>query len=296
MFVARRKVLTLLKDGKISVLEAEEMLEAVGPHKREVEFIPKITILGESEATKRVREQVQEYARTESPVLIFGESGTGKAVIAKSIHVESHRAPYPFVGHFCEGDVALNDVEIFGAESGEAGDVKRGLLEMGNGGTLFLDSVSYLSPETQYRLHSYLKDGYFTRVNGVKPVYADVRVVAATNRDLEAEVEAGRFRADLLDQLNVCVIKTAPVREYPEDILLFARHFAEQCALRDGKAVPDISQAVLDKLMQYHWPRNVAEIHRVIETAVLKCEGETLLVEHLPELPSATYFFERPKK
>lgn len=285
MFTARRKVLTLLKDGKLSVSEAEEMLDAIGPQKKSGEAIPKVTILGESEATKRVREKVQEYSKTESPVLILGESGTGKAIIAKGLHVESRRAPYPFVGHFCEGDVAHNDVEIFGVENGgPGGDVKRGLLEMTNGGTLFLDAAYVLNPETQYRLHSYLKDGYFTRVNGVKPIYADVRIVVATNRDLEAEVEAGRFRADLYDQLCVCVIETSPVREHLDDVPLFAQHFAEQCAKRDGKPAPVVSQAVLDYMTQYHWPRNVAEIHRVIEEAVLKCEGETLLVEHLPVL------------
>jgi len=285
MSTARRKVLTLLKDGKVSVSEAEEMLDAISPQKKVGEAIPKVTILGESEATKRVRANVQAFSKTESPVLIVGESGTGKALIAKSIHAESRRAPHPFVGHFCEGDVANNDAEIFGVENGgPGGDVKRGLLEMSNGGSLFLDAAHVLAPDTQYRLHSYLKDGYFTRVNGVKPVYVDVRIVVATNRDLDAEVNAGRFRADLYDQLRVCVIETGAVRDFPEDIPRFAQYFAEECAKRDGKSAPEISDAVLKKLKAYRWPRNVAEIHRVMQEAVLKCDGEELLVEHLPVL------------
>lgn len=285
MYTARRKVLTLLRDGKLSVSEAEEMLDAISPQEKVGESIPKVTVLGESEATKRVREQIQEFAKTESPVLIFGETGTGKALVAKGVHVESHRASYPFVGHFCEGDVANNDAEIFGVENGGPnGDVKRGLLEMTNGGSLFFDAADILAPETQYRLHSYLKDGYFTRVNGVKPVYADVRVMVATNKDLSTEVDAGRFRADLYDQLSVCLIRTGSVLDRIEDIPLFARHFAEAAAERDGKPVPKISEAVLDKLKAYNWPRNVAEINRVMDEAVLKCGGEELLVEHLPVL------------
>ena len=285
MYTARRKVLTLLKDGKVSVLEAEEMLDAISPQKKGGEPVQKVTILGESEKTQQVRAKVQEFSKTESPVLIVGEAGTGKALIARGVHAESRRATHPFVGHFCEGDVANNDAEIFGVEDGgPGGDVKRGVLEMTNGGTLFLDAADLLLPDTQYRLHSYLKDGYFTRVNGVKPVYADVRIMVATNRDLDAEVNAGRFRADLYDQLRVCVIETGPVRDFPEDIPRFAQYFAEECAKRDGKPAPKISDAVLDRLRDYHWPRNVAQINRVMQEAVLKCDGEELLVDHLPEL------------
>ena len=285
MSANRRKVLTMLQEDKVNVEEAEAMLDALAPQRTVGGHIPKMEIVGESEAAKQLRARVQEVARTASPVLIYGETGTGKAYTAKSIHSFSRRADHPFLEHFCEISVEHNEAEIFGVEDGGSlGIAKRGLLELAQGGTVFLDAVNIMAPETQYRLHSYLTDGYYTRVNGVQPVYADVRIMVATNRDLSKEVKAGRFRADLYDQLRVCVVETHTLRDQKEDIPVLAQYFAEGRAERDGRSVPRISNGVLEKLGAYHWPRNAAELCRVIDEAVVNCDGDELLPAHLPEL------------
>ena len=176
MYTERRQILTMLKDHKLSVGEAEAMLDAITPKTMVGEVIPpKLEYVGESDKARRLRERMQEAAHTESPVLIYGEAGTGKAHAAKIIHAASRRASHPFVGHDCEVSVENNDAELFGLESIEVGGtIKRGLLEMAQGGALLIASVNLMTPGTQHRLHSYLNDGYFTRMNGVQPVYSNV--------------------------------------------------------------------------------------------------------------------------
>ena len=225
MSADRRKVLTMLSEGKVTVDEAEAMLDALNPQNTAGANIPKLEVAGASEVTKQLKARIQEVARTESPVLIYGETGTGKAYTARSIHPFSRRAGHPILDHFCETSIENNDAEIFGVENLGA-VVKRGLLELAQGGTVFLDAVGIMAPETQHRLHSFLTDGYYTRLQGVQPVYADVRIMVATNRDLSQEVEAGRFRADLYDQLRVCLVETHNLRENKDDIPVLAKYFA----------------------------------------------------------------------
>jgi DNA-binding NtrC family response regulator len=233
------------------------MLDAITPKTTVGEVIPpKLEYVGESDKARRLRERMQEAAHTESPVLIYGEAGTGKAHAAKIIHAASRRASPPFVQHNSEVHVENNDVEVFGLEQTEVGGtVKRGVLEM--------------APETQHRLHSYLNDGYFTRIIGVQPVYSNVRVMVATNVDLGMEVKAGRFRADLYDQLSVCLLETSTLRDTLEDLPLLAQYYAEK-QLEGSGSPPKISEMVLDKLKEYAWPRNFAELARVIGEAVIR--------------------------
>jgi len=252
MYTERREILTMLKDHKLSVGEAEAMLDAITPKTTVGEVIPsKLEYVGESKTTQRLRERMQEAAHTESPVLIYGEAGTGKTHAAKIIHANSGRASHPFVGHDCEVSVQNNDAELFGLESIEVGGtIKRGLLEMAYGGSLLIAFVNLMAPETQHRLHSYLSDGYFTRINGVQPVYSNVRVMVATNLDLGLEVKAGRFRADLYDQLSVCLLETPTLRDTLEDLPLLAQHYAEG-QLDGSGSPPKISELVLNKLREY---------------------------------------------
>jgi DNA-binding NtrC family response regulator len=227
---------------------------------------------------------MQEAARTELPVLIYGENGTGKSLAAKIIHADSRRASQPFVEHDCEVSVENNDTELFGLESTEiGGSIKRGLLEMAQGGTLLIGSINLMTPETQHRLHSYLNDGYFTRMNGVQPVYSNVRIMVATDQDLGLEVKSGRFRADLYDQIRVCLLETPTLRDTLEDLPLLAQYYATK-QLDGSGPPPKISELVLEKLREYAWTRNFAELARVIGEAVIRCDGDELLPEHLPEL------------
>ncbi|MDP6041934.1 MAG: sigma 54-interacting transcriptional regulator [Candidatus Latescibacteria bacterium] len=285
MSADRRKVLTMVSEGKISVEDAEAMLDALEP--KQTASGSKVKLVGDSDAAKQLQDRVQEVARIESPVLIVGEEGTGKELIARAVHGASRRMGHPFIGFSCAASVENNDAEIFGVEQGgPGGDVKRGLLETAQGGTLFLDIGSVLLPETQHRLYSYLMNGYFTRLNGVQPVYCDVRIMVANSVDLVKEVKSGQFRADLYDRLAVCKVMSPPLRERAEDIPILTRFFVEKRAERDGRSVPVISDAVMETLNQYAWPQNVRELAGVIEQTVALCDGDELLPEHLPVLAS----------
>ncbi len=243
-------------------------------------------IVGTSHPMQEVYQRVAQAAPASTTVLVLGESGTGKELVAHAIHYNSARAAGPFVKvNGAALPESLIESELFGHEAGAftgAERLKKGRFELADGGTLFLDEVGELSPATQVKLLRVLQEREFERVGGVKPVKVDVRLVAATNRDLAEAARSGSFREDLYYRLNVFPIYIPPLRERKSDILLLADHFVEKFAAEHGKSVKRISTTAIDMLMSYHWPGNVRELANCLERAVLICEGGVIHAHHLP--------------
>jgi Nif-specific regulatory protein len=243
-------------------------------------------VVGSSRAMQQVYEQVAQVASASTTVLIRGESGTGKELVAHSLHYGSPRAKKPFVKVSCGAlPESLIESELFGYEPGaftDARALKKGRFELANGGTLFLDEVGELSASTQIKLLRVLQEREFERLGGVQPIKVNVRVVAATNKDLESAVKEGTFREDLYYRLNVYAIFMPPLRERRPDIPLLADHFIEKYAQAHGKDVRRIATSAIDMLMSYHWPGNVRELENSIERAVLVCESGVIHAHHLP--------------
>jgi transcriptional regulator with GAF, ATPase, and Fis domain len=253
--------------------------------------------VGESDAVRRVLEKVAQVAATDATVLIRGETGTGKELIARAIHRASARRLKPLVAVNC-GAIAsgLVESELFGHEKGAfTGALARrlGQFELAQGGTLFLDEIGDLSPALQVKLLRVLQEGELVRVGGTQPVKVDVRVIAATHRDLPAMVQAGEFRQDLYYRLNVFPILIPPLRDRPEDLPLLVRHLAARYATRLGKRIDTIPEAVLARLAAYAWPGNVRELANLLERSVIVTRGSVLeLAEwatgvHAPVAPAA---------
>jgi Nif-specific regulatory protein len=243
-------------------------------------------IVGNSRPMQQVYEQVAQVAGTNTTVLLRGESGTGKEMVAHAIHYSSPRADKAFIKVSCAAlPESLIESELFGHEKGAFTDAKaqkKGRFELAHGGTLFLDEVGELSPSTQVKLLRVLQEREFERLGGIAPVKINVRLVAATNKDLELAVQAATFREDLYYRLNVFSIFLPPLRERKPDILLLADHFVEKYALAHGKDVRRIATGAIDMLMAYHWPGNVRELENCIERAALVCEGGVIHAHHLP--------------
>ena len=243
-------------------------------------------ILGNSGAMRQVCEQVVKVARTNTTVLIRGESGTGKELIAQAIHYNSLRARKSFVKVSCAAlPDTLIESELFGYERGAftgAEQRKKGRFELADGGTLLLDEIGDVPIATQVKLLRVLQEREFERLGGTDAVKIDVRLIAATNSDLEATVAKGTMRQDLLYRLNVFTIYVPPLRERKSDILLLADHFVEKLSTEQGKQVKRISTPAIDALVAYHWPGNVRELQNVIERAVLVSDGQVIHLHHLP--------------
>jgi Nif-specific regulatory protein len=243
-------------------------------------------ILGTSGAMRQVYEQVVKVARTNTTVLIRGESGTGKELIAQAIHHNSLRARKPFIKVSCAAlPDTLIESELFGYEKGAftgAEQRKKGRFELADGGTLLLDEVGDINVPTQVKLLRVLQEREFERLGGAESVKVDVRLIAATNKDMESAVAQGALRQDLLYRLNVFTIFVPPLRERKSDILLLADHFAEKLAAEQGKQVKRISTSAIDALVAYHWPGNVRELQNVMERAVLVSDGHVIHMHHLP--------------
>ena len=288
MYAAQRKVLTLLHDHKLTVDEAEELLSAMETQQSPTPSIPKVELVGTSKWTQQFRVNLQKIAGTQSPVLIQGETGTGKELIARIIHYNSKYASGPFVPfHTTAAAPMLVNSEIFGHEQGAftgAVSQKKGMLEIANGGTVCLDKIDALPLETQSRLHGFLVNGYFSRIGGTQPIYANVRIIGTTHGDLKQFVDQKRFRSDLYYRLSICVVQSPPLRERLEDLPALVKHFVEQQAELDSKKPPQVSDAAMDLLCKYDWPENVRELYGVISSAVVLCEGDEITPDYLPEL------------
>jgi Nif-specific regulatory protein len=243
-------------------------------------------ILGTSGVMRQICEQIAQVARANTTVMIRGESGTGKELIAHAIHYNSLRASKPFVKVSCAAlPDTLIESELFGYEKGAftgAMARKKGRFEMADGGTLFLDEIADVNPTVQVKLLRVLQEREFERLGGTDQVNVNVRLIAATNKNLEESIAAGTFREDLMYRLNVFSIFVPPLRERKTDILLLADHFLERLAADHRKSTRRISTPAIDMLMAYHWPGNVRELQNVIERAVLVAEGEVLHAHHLP--------------
>jgi Nif-specific regulatory protein len=243
-------------------------------------------IIGNSRQMRDVYREVAQVAGSPTTVMIRGESGTGKEMVAHAIHYNSPRAEGPFVKVNCGAlPDTLIESELFGYEPGaftDAREQKKGRFELADGGTLFLDEIGDLSPSTQVKLLRALQEKEFERLGGVEPVRVDVRVIAATNSDLEGAMRQGVFRADLYYRLNVFSIFMPALRDRKPDILLLADHFTEKYASVLGRSVRRISTPAIDLLMAYHWPGNVRELENCIERAVLVCAGGVIHGHDLP--------------
>ncbi len=243
-------------------------------------------IVGSAGAMRGVCEQIAQVAATNTTVLVRGESGTGKELIAHALHYNSPRAKAPFVRVSCAAlPDTLIESELFGHERGAftgAHARKKGRFELAEGGTLFLDEVGELNPATQVKLLRVLQAREFERVGGTETLRANVRLVAATNKDLERAIAKGTFREDLYYRLNVFTIFVPPLRERKPDVLLLADNFVEKYAREHGKRIRRISTPCIDMLMSYHWPGNVRELENTIERAVVVCDGSVIHAHHLP--------------
>ena len=242
--------------------------------------------IGQSPALLAAVKVARQVADSTATVLIHGESGTGKEQLARLIHDHSRRARGPFVAVNCAAiPETLLETELFGHEKGAftgAAARRVGRFERATGGTLFLDEVGDMSPGMQAKILRALQEEEIERVGGDRPISVDVRILAATNRDLDVEVEAGRFREDLYYRLAVVVLKLPPLRERGDDVVMLARHFLEHFARKHGRAVHEISAGAMDLLRSHGWPGNIRQLRNVVERSLLVSEGGVLLPEHLP--------------
>jgi Nif-specific regulatory protein len=243
-------------------------------------------IVGNSNPMRQVYEQVTQVARTTTTVLLRGESGTGKEMVAHAIHYNSLRASKPFVKISCAAlPETLIESELFGYEKGAftgAQGRKKGRFELADGGTLFLDEIGELDRSTQVKLLRVLQEREFERLGGTETIKINVRLIVATNKDLEEAIARTQFREDLYYRLNVFTIFMPPLRERKPDILLLAEHFVSKFEREHSKHIKRISTPAIDMLTSYHWPGNVRELENVIERAVLVCESSVIHGHHLP--------------
>jgi transcriptional regulator with GAF, ATPase, and Fis domain len=251
-------------------------------------------IVGTSSALQRVLSLVAKVAPTDASVLVTGETGTGKELIARAIHRQSQRSSRAFVSVNCAAiprDLIAS--ELFGHEKGSfTGALQRrlGRFELAEGGTIFLDEVGELPPETQIALLRVLQEREFERVGGTRSIRTNVRVIAATNRNLQVAIQAGTFRSDLFYRLNVFPIDMPPLRERREDIPVLVEYFVDHCARKVGKNIQGITKESLDLFRSYPWPGNIRELQNVIERSVIMCETENFSVDKtwLAQQPLAT--------
>ena len=250
-------------------------------------LIGRTHIVGRSEAIKVVLERVVQFAPVNSTVLIEGESGTGKELIARAIHDLSPRADRPFIPVNCAAlTESLLESELFGHEKGAftgAASLRKGRFEIADGGSLFLDEVGEMAPPTQVKLLRVLEEREFMRVGGSSPIHVDVRVIAATNKDLEAAVEAGTFRRDLYYRLNVLAVRVPPLRERREDIPLLIHHFIQQFCRENDRQFVGITDDAMAILQNYDWPGNVRELRNLVESMLVLTPGTKIRPQDIPE-------------
>jgi DNA-binding NtrC family response regulator len=246
---------------------------------------PRYQMIGSGPAMQRVVQLIEKVAPTDATVLIYGESGTGKELVARALHLNSPRRGRPLVTVNCAAlQATLLESEFFGHEKGAftgAQLAKPGLVEVADGGTLFIDEVAEMPPALQAKLLRVLEDGHYRRVGGTKECHADVRVIAATNKPLEEEQKAGRFREDLFYRLNVVSVQLPPLRQRREDIPALVEHFLTTRQI--GKVRCRLAPEAMQALLRYHWPGNVRELANVLERAQILAEENLITSDDLPE-------------
>jgi two-component system response regulator AtoC len=243
-------------------------------------------IIGKTPAMQNVFTMIKRVSKTDANILVLGESGTGKELVARAIHYTSLRADKPFIPIDCTTiPPELMESELFGYEKGAftcADERKLGLIEMAQGGTTFFDEIGDLDFALQKKLLRFLQEKEIRRIAGKEKINVDVRVLSATNRDIEVSLESGEFRSDLYYRLNVITIRIPPLRERLDDIPLLANHYLEHFREKNKKDIREIDREAMNGLMSYDWPGNVRELENVMERAVILCQYDTINVECLP--------------
>ncbi len=243
-------------------------------------------LIGKSPAMQEVYAKIEQIADSRTTVLITGESGTGKELVARALHYNSSRRDRPFIALNCAAlPETLIESELFGHEKGSFTDAtarRVGQFELANSGSLFLDEIGDLSLVTQAKLLRVLQEREFTRIGGVQPIKVDVRIIAATNKNLDDLVRRGAFREDLYYRINVISLYLPPLRERGEDIPLLAKHFLDKRTEEEKRPPQEFSKEAIELLLRYPWPGNVRELENVVEQAFLWSQGATILPEHLP--------------
>ena len=277
----------LLRVEEIAANERQKLIEENSHLRQELKEKHDFShIVGNSGLMRQVYDQVTQVARSNATVLLRGESGTGKEMIANAIHYNSLRSKKPFVKVNCAAlPESLIESELFGYEKGAftgAHKLKKGRFELADGGTLFLDEIGELPPQTQVKLLRVIQEREFERLGGTETIKTNIRLITATNKNLEEAIANGTFREDLFYRLNVFTIFLPPLRERKSDILLLAEHFVEKYEAEYGKSIKRISTPAIDMLSCYHYPGNVRELENAIERAVLVCDSNVIHGHHLP--------------
>jgi DNA-binding NtrC family response regulator len=244
-------------------------------------------LVGNTPQMQRIIKMIEDVAPSTASILILGETGTGKELVANAIHYQSDRVCMPFVALHCAAlSESILESELFGHEKGAftgAVQSRKGRFELADGGTLFLDEVGEMNMKVQVKLLRVLEKGEFERVGGEKTIKVDVRLIAATNRNLEREVSEGRFREDLFYRLNVITIHLPPLRERREDMPILSNFFVIKYAKKYKKEIKGFTPEAMEALCAYHWPGNVRELENVIERSIVLCKKSMITVDHLPK-------------
>ena len=285
--IAASMIARTLRIEKSEREESQKLLEENTHLKQELkEKYDFSNLIGNSSPMRQVCDQVEQVARSNATVLLRGESGTGKEMIAHAIHYNSLRSKRPFVKVNCAAlPDSLIEAELFGHEKGAftgADRMKKGRFELADGGTLFLDEIGDLPPQTQIKLLRVLQEREFERLGGTETLSTNIRLITATNRNLEELIAAGSFREDLFYRLNVFTIFLPPLRDRKSDILLLSEHFLEKYEGEHNKRIRRISTPAIDMLTAYHFPGNVRELENAIERAVIVCDSNVIHGRHLP--------------
>ena len=274
------KIVKNALQGKILAEQNRELKEKLMKSESPDEMI------GKSDSLNKVRQMISKAAPTRASVLITGESGVGKELVARAVHEQSDRGSGPFVSVHCAAlSETLIESELFGYEKGAftgAENVHKGRFELADGGTIFLDEIGEVNLATQVKLLRVLQEHKFERVGGEKSIEVDVRVVAATNRNLEEEVKAGKFREDLFYRLNVVRIEMPSLRERMDDIPLLMHAFLREFNIENKKDIKGFDKASKSAMIKYSWPGNIRELKNAVESAVVMCTGDEIKLEDLP--------------